>query len=285
VTTAPAPKPLAFDALLSRSWALFKGNWIVALPPFIAAAAAMVVLIVLVIVCVTAAIAHGNPEHWSGGFIATLVGAYLLFIVFVIVATLWASVAMYGMADAAWERGVATLGDGMAAFGARAGATFVASIGYFGLAILALILLLPTLGLSVLVLPFATMYALPAVVSGGRGGFEAIGESFHLVRDFFGPSAIVYLVLYAIAYGISLLMICAIIPLEFATIPLSSDTTFRMPSIPLLGFSGALYVVTVVALIAYNGFHTIALVGMYRDLIAQPSRRALPPAGGAMLQP
>jgi len=44
--------------------------------------------------------------------------------------------------------------------------------------------------------------------------------------------------------------------------------------------------VGVVALIAYNGFHTLALVGMYRDLIAHPKERALPPpAGGAILSP
>jgi hypothetical protein len=285
VTTAPAPKPMSLDALLSRSWALFKRNWTVALPPFIAAAAIIAVLIVLVIVCVTAAIAHGNPDRWSGGFIAMLVGAYLLFVAFVLLASLWAGVAMFGMADAAWERGTTTLGDGLVAFGARAGAAFVAGIGIFGLAIAALILFLPTLGLSLLALPFVTMYVFPSVVTGGRGGFEAIAESFRLVRHFFGSSALVYLVLYAIQYGISLVMIVAIVPLEFATIPMGSDSGIRMPSIPLVGFSGALYLATMVALIAYNGFHTLALVGMYRDLMAQPAPQALSPAGGTIVQP
>jgi hypothetical protein len=284
VTTAPAPKPLALDALLSRSWLLFKRNWIVALPPFIAMFAVMVVVFVVVLVCVFAAVAHGSPERWSGGFIAALVGAYLMLIAFVLLASLWAAVATFGMADAVFERGTTTLGDGMAAFGARAGAAFVATVGIFGLAIAALILFLPTLGLSILALPFVTMYVYPAVVTGRRGGFEAIRESFLLVRHYFGASALVYLVLYAIQYGISLLMIAAIIPLEFATIPMGSDTAFRMPSIPLLGFSGALYLATIVALIAYNGFHTLALVGMYRDLVAQPANQALPPAGGAIVQ-
>jgi hypothetical protein len=279
VTTAPAPKPLALDALLNGSWALFKRNWIVALPPFIAAAALMVVLVILVIVCVTAAIAHGNPDRWSGGFITMLVGAYLLFIAFVLLASLWASVATFGMADAAWERGTTTFGDGMTAFGARVGAAFVACVGLFGLAIAAMILLLPTLGLSLLAFPFVTMYVFPAVVTGRRGGFEAIRESFLLVRHNFGSSALVYLVLYAIQYGISLLMIVAIFPVEFAALPMGSDTSFHMPPIPLLGFSVILYLATVVALIAYNGFHTLALVGMYRDLIAQPAHQALPPAG------
>ena len=285
MTIAPAPKPLSLDALLKESWHLFKRNWIVALPPFIAMFAIIVVATVLVIVCISAAVAHGNPDHWSGGFIAALAGAYLMLIAFILLASLWAGVATFGMADAAWERGTTTLGDGIASFGARAGAAFVACVGIFGLAIAAIILFLPTLGLSVLALPFVTMYAFPAIVTGRRGGFEAIRESFLLVRHFFGSSALVYLVLYAIQYGISLLMIAAIVPLEFAIIPLGGgDTTFRMPSLPLLGFSGTLYMVTIVALIAYNGFHTLALVGMYRDLLAQPANPALPPGSGAIVQ-
>jgi hypothetical protein len=75
------------------------------------------------------------------------------------------------------------------------------------------------------------------------------------------------------------------VPLEFATIPMGSDSGVRMPSIPLVGFSGALYLATMVALIAYNGFHTLALVGMYRDLMAQPAPQALPPSGGPIAQP
>jgi hypothetical protein len=284
VTTAPAPKPLGLDALLKQSWLLFKRNWTVALPPFIAMFAIMIVVFVVVLVCVFAAVAHGSPERWSGGFIATLVGAYLMLIAFVLLASLWAGVAMFGMADAVWERGTTTLGDGMAAFGACAGASFVAMVGMFGLAIAAIVLFLPTLGLSIIALPFVTMYVFPAVVTGRRGGFEAIRESFLLVRHFFGASAIVYLVLYAIQYGISLLMLGAIFPLEFAMIPMGSDTGLRMPPLPLLGFSGTLYLATIVALIAYNGFHTLALVGMYRDLLAQPAHQALPPAGGAIVR-
>jgi hypothetical protein len=276
VTTAPVPTPLALGDLLSRSWVLFKRNWIVALPPFIAGFGAMIVLMVLVVAGVMAAIAHGTPEHWSGGFIASLIGGYVLFLAFAIFAAIWATVAMFGMADAVWARGSTTLADGMAAFGARGGAAIAATVGFCGLLVVALVLMLPTLGLSVLALPFATMYMYPAVVTGRVGGFESIRESFQLVRRFFGASVVVYLVLYAIQYGISLVMIVAIVPLEFSTIPLGSDTQVRMPPIPLLGFSGAVYAATLLALIAYNGFHSLALVGMYRDLMSLPSHQALP---------
>ena len=287
MTTVPAPAPIGLDALLKRSWELFQHNWNVALPPLLAAIVGLLVFAAVVVVAVFSAIAHGNPEHWSPGFVMTLVGAYLLFIAFVVVLSLWANVAMYGMADAVWARGTTTLGDGMRAFRERGGSALVATIGYVGLTLAALILALPTLGLAILALPFVTMYVFPSVVSGGRGGFEAIAESFRLVRNYLGQSIIVYLVLYAIAYGISLLMICAIIPLEFAVIPIGGgpDPAFRAPSIPLAVFSGGVWLVTIGALIAYNGFHTIALVGMYRDLIAQPPRLPAAAAGTAIAQP
>ena len=112
MTTVPAPPPLSLEALLSRTWSIFRRNWIIALPPLIAMIAIMVALVVIVIVCVAAAIAHGNPDHWSGGFIATLVGAYLLFIVLVLAASLWSTIASYAMADGAWHRGTTSFGDG-----------------------------------------------------------------------------------------------------------------------------------------------------------------------------
>jgi hypothetical protein len=285
MTTVPAPAPIGLDALLKRSWHLFQHNWSVALPPLLASIVGFFVFVVVLAVAVGSAIAHGNPEHWTPGFVMTLVGEYLLFIVVVVVLSLWANVAMFGMADAVWERGATTLGDGMRAFRERGGAAFVAAIGYVGLVFAALILAIPTLGLALLALPFVTMYVFPSVVCGRRGGFESIAESFRLVRVYLGQSIIVYLVLYAIAYGISLLMICAIIPLEFSVIPMGSDTSFRAPSIPLAIFSGGVWLVTIGALIAYGGFHTIAVVGMYRDLVALPPRLPAAPLGTAIAPP
>jgi hypothetical protein len=270
ITTLPEPPgPVPFDKLFARSWQVFKRNWIVALPPVIAGVV-MVIGVVGFLVAFAAAAFAGAIGRGSSAAIGGLVLGYLVFIVIAIVLSLWAYVAMFGMADAAWTRGTATFADGFAAFRERAGATFVAWIGIALLAICALILTLPTLGLALLAFPLAIMYVMPSVVVGRRGGFEAIGESFRLVRRYFGQSAITALVLLAIAYGISMVGGFAIFPVEMAAFPTGSQTEFRMPPIPLLVGGGLGYLISIVASTAYYGFVATMLVGMYRDLVAQP---------------
>ena len=68
-------------------------------------------------------------------------------------------------------------------------------------------------------------------------------------------------------------------------IPTGSDQMPHIPPIPILGFGGAVYIAAIVALIAYNGFHTLALVGMYSDLLVHPKVRPLPLAAAPTLQP
>jgi len=280
---APVPDPLAFDALLSRSWKLLQRNWNVLLPPLIALGA--VVLAVLAFVLIAIFTLAGNIRHLdrpSDGAIAALVGGYLLLIVGMIVIGLWATIAMYGMADAAWTRGTSTLADGTAAFRHRFGPMLVAYVGLFGVALAALILVLPTLFLSLLAMPILTMYVVPSVVSGGRGGFEAIGESFRLVRRFILPSLIAYLVLFGIQYAISTVAGISILPLEFSVLPSLGENTFHMPAIPMIAASGLGFLVAMAAAFAYNGFYTIALVGLYRNLVTQPEpppAAVLPPPG------
>jgi hypothetical protein len=277
VTTVPVAGPIGFDTLLSRSWTLFRRNWIVALPPliagFITMAGAAVFLSVAVVAVIASAARHPSPT--LGG---TFVVSYLLFVVLVLVATLWGYTAMFGMADAAWERGTTTFGDGFAAFRSRAGAVIVAAIGITGLAIAAFILAIPTLLISLLALPLFTMYVMPAVVGGRRGGFEAVGESMRLVRRFFGPSIITMLVLVAIWYGISFVGAFFILPVEFAVMPQGADTMPRMPPVGLLVFSGLGYLLTTLVSMAYSGFFALAIVGLYRDLAPRPAASPLPPA-------
>ena len=275
MTTLPAPDPIGFDTLLSRSWQVFRRNWIVALPPIIVGVVTIAGAVVAGVIVVVAALANHGLDHPSSRLAVPIVAGYLVFMVLVLVLTLWAYTAMFGMADAAWERGMATFGDGFAAFRTRSGAVIVASIGMFGLALAALIL---TLGLGLLVFPLAVMYVMPAVVAGGRGGFEAIGESFRLVRRFFVPSLVSILVLIAIWYGISFLGAFAILPLEFAILPRGSETMPRMPPIPLVVASGIGYLVTTVVSTAYTGFFAVALTGLYRDLAPRETASPLPPA-------
>ena len=275
-TSAPPPGPVPFDKVFAQSWAVFKRNWIIALPPVIAIVLVMSGFAVFLVAIAVAAFAAGIG-HASSSAIGALVLGYCVFLVLAVVVCLWGYVGMFGMADAAWTRGTTSFGDGFAAFRERAGAAFLAGIGVTGLAIVAVILALPTLGIALLALPLFIMYVMPSVVVGRRGGFEAIGESFRLVRRFFGPSAITALILLAISYGISMIGAVAIYPVEIAAVPTGSDTSFRVPPIPLLVGGGVGYLLTLVVSTAYYGFVATVLVAMYRDLIAQPERVPVAP--------
>lgn len=267
--TAPVPGPVPFSTLFAQSWVVFRRNWIVALPPLIAGVVVITAVCALVAATIVWAVAE-SAHRSAAGMVIWLGVGYLAFFVVATVVFLWGYVAMFGMADAAWTRGTATFADGFAAFRERAGAAFVAGIGMFALAIAAMILALPTLFIALLAYPVFTMYVMPSVVVGRRGGFEAIGESIRLVLRFFGGSAITVLVLYAIAYGISLLGTMAILPLQFSVMPTGSETELHMPSISLLVGSVLGYALSLLVSIGYYGFVATVLVGMYRDLIAQP---------------
>jgi hypothetical protein len=267
----PVRDPLAFDALLSSSWALFRRNWIVALPLVIAAFVIIVAVVILAAVAIAIAVATGSTQQPNTSVIVVFALLYIVLCVGIVALSLWAYAAMFGMADAAWERGTATFADGNAAFRSRGGALLLALIGLLGVGIVALILALPTLLIALLAFPLFTMYVLPAVVGGRRGGFEAIGDSFRLVRAFFLPSLIAFVVLFGISYGISFIGAIPIIPLELAMLPSAGQTTPNLPSIPLLIFGGVGYLIAIALQLAYAGFYAIALVGMYRSLTAQPS--------------
>lgn len=267
----PAPAPTEFGALFTRSWELFKRNWIVSLPPIVAGFFATIIIAAFTVAVIIGALATHGVEHASAGFAGFAIVGSLVLLVLVVLLGLWSQIAMYAMADAAWARGSTTFADGFAAFWSRGSAVFVSWIGVIGVALLAFILLLPTLGLSIIALTFVTMYVLPAAIVGRRGGFEAVGESFRLIRRFFVPSLVTWLALYAIQYALSFLMYGAIVPLQFSMASTGSSTTLQMPQVPLLVFSGAGGIVTVLVLLAYAGFSAIVLVGLYRDLTAQPT--------------
>lgn|GEM_PF-1404752 len=275
VTPPPVPEPIRFEVLLSQSWALFRRNWIVALPPVIALLIGLVCTAALVGAIVAAAVAHGLFQRYApppdNGFFAMLFAGIVIYAVVMLAVILWSYAAMYGMADAAWAKGTATFADGFTAFRTRAGALIVAGIGVAGLALVAVFLALPTLGLAVLAMPLVTMYVAPSVVTGGRDGFTAIGESFRLVRRFFGTSAIALLVLIAINYGISMMASFPMYPLEFAFLPTAGQPAPHLPAVGFLVGAGLWFVLAMIVAQAYLGYYTIAIVGLYRSLYAQPS--------------
>ena len=274
VTPPPVPEPIRFEVLLSQSWALFRRNWIVALPPVIALLIGVALMAALVGALVAAGFAHGlfarHAPAPDGGFVLTLFAVIVIYIVVMFVLGLWSYAAMYGMADAAWAKGTASFADGFTAFRMRAGSLVVAGIGMIGLAILAMMLALPTLGLALLAMPLVTMYVAPSVVTGGRDGFEAIAESFGLVRRFFGASAIALLVLLGINYAINMMAMFPIYPLEFAFLPRPGDTLPKFPPIGFFLAAGLWFVFAMTIAQAYLGYYTIAIVGLYRSLFARP---------------
>lgn len=277
IVTPPAPEPIRFETLLSLAWSVFRRNWIVALPPVIAMLIVFAAMGAFAGTVVALSLAHGGLGRGASPFGPGVVVSYLVLVAAMLVVSLWSFAAMYGMADAAWAKGTATFGDGFTAFRTRSGALIVAFVGFAGLGIAALVLMLPTLGLALLALPLVTMYVVPAVVSGGRGGFAAIGESFRLVRRFFGTSAIALLVLLGIQYGISFLAAFAIFPLEFAVLPGPGQTEPHVPPVGLLAVSGIGFVVALLVAQAYTGYYTIAVVGLYRSLaLGRPGADAAP---------
>jgi hypothetical protein len=280
VTPPPAPQPLPLETLLARSWALFRRNWIVALPPVIALVVIAAVGAAVFGAIVVAAFAHRVDRltpALGGGFAL----GFLAFFVVAIAAGIWAQAAMFGMADAAWAKGTATFADGFAAFRRCGLALIVAGIGIIGLAIVAFVLALPTLGLAFLALPLFTMYVVPSVVTGGRDGFTAVGESFRLVQRFFGTSAIVLLVLLGIQYGISMLASAPLFPLQMAAAAsLGNHKDAVVPALGYLAAAGVWFVLVMIVVQGYTAYYTIALVGLYRSLFGQPGP-AQPPGPSA----
>lgn len=278
IVTPPAPEPIPFETLLSRSWALLRRNWIIVLPPIIAVVLVTAGVIALMAGFVAQALAHGGHARGAspppgGGFAGIFAFAALA-----IVLSLWANAAMFGMADAAWAKGTATFADGNAAFRTRAGALIVAYVGLIGLAIVAAILILPTLGLAILALPLFTMYVIPSVVTGGRDGFTAIAESFRLVVRFFGASALALLILLGIQWGISMLATAPLYPLQLSIISsIGPAGVPRLPPAPLLVAGGVWFVIAMAIGQAYTGYYAIAIVGLYRSLFGRPGTEE-PPA-------
>lgn len=82
-----------------------------------------------------------------------------------------------GMADAAWERGRARFADGAQAFRREGSHVFVALVILAVFGTIAALLVPYTIGLSVVVLAFFCVYAMPAAVVGRRSGVQAIIES------------------------------------------------------------------------------------------------------------
>jgi|HubBroStandDraft_1064217.scaffolds.fasta_scaffold64537_2 hypothetical protein len=285
------PEPIRLEALLGGSWRLLRTHAAIVVPLLLGLVFMVPVVAAFVDFIVRAQHADVLDDRAGWTFLGICV-AWLLVYVYTFIALL----ATFAMADALWTRGTTSMGEGFRLALARFWPAVGAYIGLFGLALAALILILPTLGLSFLALLVFTMYVLPAVVGGRRGGFAAVEESLRIVRRYFGASALALLVAIAIEYAISLLFT----PLSFFAfalvgIPLTPPTTstppptLHMPPMPALVGAGVIFFLAMACLYAYYSFYALLTCGLYRSLrecseTGQPAAVARPtevPPGGA----
>ncbi len=263
------PTPLPLDVMMSRSWELLKRNPAIAVPPLFTLIP-IVIGLVLLVVWIVGMVMHGHRRDGGAALWAPFAIGYFVMLAVTVVVAVFGYAAMWGMANAAWERGRATLADGFAAARVSFWRLVVAFIGFFGLIIAAFILALPTLGISFIALMLFTIYVFPAVVVGGHGGFAAIAESFRLVRNYFSTSIVAALVLLAIQYGISFLSYPFVLPLQFAFMDSTQKgATIPIIPVPLAVLGGIGYLVILAALYVYQAFYALAIVGLYRSLVSR----------------
>jgi hypothetical protein len=182
-------QPQPVERIFARSWSLLSGNWIIIVPGLVIGAIVGIVSALLV--------PAGPPAPGSsdvGYVLARASGAVIIAIVSLIgfIAT---QAYTTGMAGAAWERGRATLADGAASFQEDAGRIVLTAIGLVLLAIVAAILVVPTLGISLLAFYVFTLYAMPAAILGNRPGFSSISESFRIAGHRFVPTFVIAIVI------------------------------------------------------------------------------------------
>lgn len=136
--------------------------------------------------------AQGPGAFWQ--FFATIVALGLR-----VLGTLVAIAFTTGMAGAAWERGRATLGDGVQAFRREGLQLLVALVLLFIIGVVASALVVPTFGFSLLAYMVFMIYTMPAVVVADRPALEAIVESVRIAASNFGVTFLLVLLILVLA--------------------------------------------------------------------------------------
>jgi hypothetical protein len=268
VPVAP-PRPIGLEALLGGSWQRLRAYPAIVVP--------------LLLPCIVGipvgvgffGIAATHPDKTpmdDASVIALLVLMALWFVVGIFAAV--GLLATFAMANQLWLRGTTSVGEGYRIAVSRILQAIVLGIGAFGVGIAALILALPTLLLSFVAMTLFLMYSVPAILN-GRDGFTAIAESFRLVLRYFGTSGIALLILIAIQYGFSFL----VIPVEFVFlfalgIPVSAilastpPPALHVPAAPIVILLALLVLVLAALYAAYFGFYALVKCGLYQSVRA-----------------
>jgi hypothetical protein len=151
-----------------------------------------------------------------------------------------------GMAQVAWEKGHADLSDGKRAFEEDGRRVVLAVVLLSVAATAAILLMLPTLGLSMLAFSYFSVYAIASVVVGGHTVTEGFAESAGIASRRIGPTA-------AIIVGFIWIFVVAGI------------IGFALSFIPLLG-----PVVSSIISVTCSAYFVVLIVGEYLTVRGTP---------------
>ena len=190
------------ESLLARSWRLLNNNWRIIVPGLVIGVSSGVVIGLL-------ALAGSQGGKTPVGALTASLSSVVW-----VVATILSLAYTTGMAQAAWERGVTSYADGRRAFRENGLQIFLALVLLSIIGVIALLLILPTLGLSLLAFAFFFLYTVPFVVVKDRTAIDAIAQSCRFASRNFAATLLITVVMGALAFAALLPMtLLAIVPL------------------------------------------------------------------------
>lgn len=192
------------ESLLTRSWRLLNANWYIIVPGLVIGVSAGIIIGLLALISY-----HGGQSAPSP---FAPMAALLSSIVWVI-ASITSLAYTTGMAQAAWETGKATFDDGRRAFRENGVQVFVALIVLTIIGMMALLLTIPTLGLSLLAFAFFFLYTIAFVVVNDRTALDAVVASCRFATQNFASTLLITVVMGALAFAALLpMMLLAVVP-------------------------------------------------------------------------
>ena len=192
-------RPIDAMAELQNAFQVLFKNWILALPTGVAALIGTAFLFFVVFATLTSAVGAGMMSGTSpkaalallgAGGVTFLVGGIIIAIIYLV-----ACASVMAAAEDVWRGQPADLAKGLSKAMRRLGPLIVLFLVSIAVGIVCAVLVI-ALGLGIIlaiVLSFFWMYALPAIVVGNQGTFEALGTSYRLVRQNVGPSLTAFL--------------------------------------------------------------------------------------------
>lgn len=193
------------ESLLARSWRLLNSNWQIVVPGLVIGLVAGAVIGLLA----AAGYQADKSVPQSGGSIATFISSVIW-----VVASILSIAYTTGMAQAAWETGRASFEDGRRTFRENGLQIFLAFVLLALFGIVALLLTIPTFGVSLLAFVFFFLYTIPLVVVKDESAFDAISQSCRFATRNFAATLLITVVMGALAAASLLPMILlAVVPL------------------------------------------------------------------------